>query len=189
MPLSVRAIRAAIRRRWVVLAVSGALVAVVGGGTAAMAATSTSPSRFNTATATATRTCEPHVRALLRALPRSLRRDLKHLRADAKTARPADRAAIKKKALAGAYGSEIQHVAGIAAGSRGKLAAALPPALKADLKTLRTEPRGSDARRAEAATIWKKAAAGYGATFRAAAKSAEARAQHRCAARASVSGS
>jgi hypothetical protein len=175
-----------------VLAVSGALVAAIGGGTAAMAATPTSAPAPSTATAAATptATCEPRVGALLRALPRSLKADLKHLRADAKAARPADRSEIRSKALAGAYGSEIQHVAGIAAGSHGRLAAALPPSLKADLKTLRSEAPGSDARKAESATIVAKAAAGdYGPRFTAAAKSAQARAQQRCAAKAPASGS
>jgi hypothetical protein len=192
MPNSTRSIRSALRRRGVVLAASGALVVAVGGGTAAMAATSAPAPTLTAASAAATptATCEPRVGALLRALPRSLKTDLKHLRADAKTARAADRAEIKKKALAGAYGSEIQHVAGIAAGAHGRLGAALAPALKADLKTLRGDARGSEARKAEAATIVTKALAGdYGTTLQSAAKSAESRAQQRCAAKAPASGS
>jgi len=186
MPISARVVRGALRRRWVLLASAGALVAAVGGGTTAAMATTSAPAPAPTATSAS---CQPHVGALLRALPRSLKTDLRHLRTDAKADRPADRAEIKKKALAGAYGHEIQRVAAIAAGSHGRLAAALPPALKADLKTLRHDARGSAARKAEAATIWKKAAAGdYGTALQAAAKDAQARAQHRCAAKATSTG-
>jgi hypothetical protein len=191
MPISASSVRAALRRRWVVLCTAGALVAAVAGGTtAAMASTPAPPAAATAAVVTEAPSCAPHVGALLRALPRALKTDLKHLRTDAKADRRTDRAEIKRKALAGAYGAEIKRLATIAAGSHGRLGAALPPALKADLKTLRHEARGSDARKAEAATIWKKALAGdYGATFEAAAKAAQTRAQERCAGKAPASGS
>lgn len=185
MPISTSTVRAALRRRWVALLAGGAAVALAGGGATAAVAATAGPAP----SASASVPCQPGVRALLRALPQSLKADLRHLRADAKGDRAADRAEIKKKALAGAYGGEIQRVAAIAAGSHGGLAAALPPALKADLKTLRSDAKGSAARKAEAATIWRKAIAGdYGATFESAAKRAEARVQQRCAAKGPGSG-
>jgi hypothetical protein len=190
MPISASSVRAALRRRWVVLCTAGALVAAVAGGTTAAMASTPAPPAAATAAVTEAPSCAPHVGALLRALPRALKTDLKHLRTDAKADRRTDRAEIKRKALAGAYGAEIKRLAAIAAGSHGRLGAALPPALKADLKTLRHEARGSDARKAEAATIWKKALAGdYGSTFEAAAKAAQTRAQERCAGKAPASGS
>ena len=96
----------------------------------------------------------------------------------------ADRAAIRQKALTGGYGLRLERVARIVAGKDGgDLPAALPAALKADLKTLRSDAKGSDARKEQAARIWSKAlAGGYGSTVESLAKEAKARTDARCAA-------
>ncbi len=104
-----------------------------------------------------------------------------------RTRRPhkaADRAAIKAKALAGGYGIRVERVARIVAGDGGKLTAALPASLKADLKTLRADAKGSAARKQEAAAIWSKAlSGGYGSSIESLAKDAKTRVDQRCAAR------
>jgi hypothetical protein len=157
-----------------------AVVLVAGGTTAAFAAGSAPTVASTTASST---TCAPGLRPLLRAASHSLGTDLQHLAKDSAAGKAADRAEIKKKALAGDYGVRIERVARIVAGETGALPSTLPAALKADLKTLRADPRGSDARKAEAATIWSKALAGdYGSTIQSLAKDAQARVDQRCAA-------
>lgn len=181
-------LRRALRRRATVLAATGAAVVLVGVGTTAAVAATPTPSSSSSASAP----CAPRVGGLVRALHGSgtLRGDLTHLAKDGKAHEAADRAAIKRKALAGGYGREVGRVARIVAGSaapKGPLATQLPASLRADLKTLRSEARGSDARRAEAATIWNKAVGGsYGATVQTKAKVAKARADKRCAAKAAA---
>ena len=67
---------------------------------------------------------------------------------------------------------------------RAELRGAMPTALKADLKTLRADPKGSDARKQEAAAIWSKAlSGGYGSSIESLAKDAKTRVDQRCAAR------
>lgn len=155
-----------------------AAVLVAGGTTAAFAAGSTP-----TSTTASTATCAPGLRPLLRAASRSLSADLRHLAGDTTAGKAADRAEIRKKALAGDYGVRIERVARIVAGETGALPSRIPASLKADLRTLRADPKGSDARRAEAATIWSKAlAGGYGPTIESLAKDAKVRVDQRCAA-------
>jgi hypothetical protein len=179
-------LRAAVRRHRVVLA-AGAAVLLAGGGTTAAFAASSTPA---TPTAAVTASpCTPGIGALLRAAPRSLRTDLQHLRKDSADHRAADRAAIRAKALAGGYGAELGRLSRIVAGKDGASAAALPAALKADLKNLRDDPKGSDTRKQQVATIWSKALAGsYGANIESLAKDAKSRADTRCAARTAKAG-
>jgi hypothetical protein len=169
----------ALPRRTVLITAGATAAVLVAGGTTAAFAAGTTP----TATATASSsTCTPGVGPLLRDASRSLGTDLQHLGKDAKAGKAADRAAIKKKALDGGYGVRIERVARIVAGETGRLPSALPASLKADLKTLRADAKGSDARKSEAATIWKKALAGsYGSTVESLAKDAKARVDQRCA--------
>jgi hypothetical protein len=173
----------ALTRRTVLLTAGATATVLVAGGTTAAFAAGSIPTVPTASSTSTTATCTPGLRPLLRAAPRSLATDLQHLATDAKTAKAADRAAIKKKALAGDYGLRIERVARIVAGDAGKLPAALPASLKADLKTLRADAKGSDARKAEAADIWQKALAGsYGSTIESLAKDAKARVDQRCAA-------
>jgi hypothetical protein len=166
--------------RTLFLTAGAAAVLVAGGTTAAFAAGSAPTVASTTASAS---TCAPGLRPLLRAASRSLSADLQHLAKDTTAGKAGDRAEIRKKALAGDYGVRIERVARIVAGETGALPSTLPAALKADLKTLRADPRGSDARKAEAATIWSKAlAGGYGPTIESLAKDAKARVDQRCAA-------
>ena len=175
------------RRSVLITAGATAAVLVAGGTTAAFAAGTTPASTASASTAAAPAACAPGLGALLHAVPRSLRTDLQHLAKDATASKAADRAAIKAKALAGGYGIRLERVARIVAGDDdGKLTAALPASLKADLKTLRADPKGSDARKQEAAAIWSKAlSGGYGSSIESLAKDAKARADQRCAARTS----
>jgi hypothetical protein len=169
----------ALKRRTVLITAGATAVLVAGGTTAAFAAGSTP-----TPTASTSASCAPGVGPLLRALPRSLGTDLQHLAKDTKAGKAADRAAIRKKALAGGYGVRVERVARIVAGDGGKLTAALPASLKADLKTLRADAKGSDARKQEAAAIWSKAlSGGYGTTIESLAKDAKTRVDQRCAAK------
>ncbi len=169
-----------IRRRWALVAAGTAAVLLVGAGATAAFAAGTTPTASTTASSS---TCAPGVARLLRELPAGLTTDLQHLRKDTAANKPADRAAIKKKALAGGYGTRIERVARIAAGDRAKFAAALPASLKADLKTLRKDPAGSDARKQEAATIWNKALGGtYGSNIESLAKTAQTKVKAHCAA-------
>lgn len=175
------------RRTLLLTAGATTAVLVAGGTTAAYAAapTASAPAAStSTVSATAaTTTCAPGVGPLLRAASRSLTGDLHHLAHDTKAGKAADRAQIKQKALAGDYGVRIERVARIVAGETGAMPAALPASLKADLKTLRSDARGSAARKAEAATIWSKALAGsYGSTVQSLAKDAKARVDQHCAA-------
>ncbi|HEY8319166.1 MAG TPA: hypothetical protein VIG76_10070 [Amnibacterium sp.] len=176
-------------KRRSVLITAGATAAVLaaGGTTAAFAAGSTPTTASSTASASgaaAPAACAPGVGALLHAIPRSLRTDLQHLAKDSASAKAADRATIKAKALEGGYGIRVERVARIVAGDDGKLTAALPASLKADLKTLRADPKGSDARKQEAAAIWSKAlSGGYGSSIESLAKDAKTRVDQRCAAR------
>lgn len=174
-------LRAGAARHRVALAAGTAAVVLAGGGaTAAFAATSATATPTTASTATP---CAPGVGALLRAAPRSLRTDLQHLNKDSAANKAADRAAIRQKALTGGYGLRVERVARIVAGKDGDLPAALPAALKADLKTLRSDAKGSDARKEQAARIWSKAlAGGYGSTVESLAKEAKARTDARCAA-------
>jgi hypothetical protein len=173
----------AIRRRTVLATAGATAAALVAGGATAAFAVGTAPS---TAATSSTAACAPGVAPLLRAASRSLATDLQHLTKDGASGKAADRAAIRKKALAGGYGVRIERVARIVAGETGPLPAALPAALKADLKTLRSDPKGSDARRTEAAAIWSKALAGsYGSAVESLAKDTKARVDQRCAAKAS----
>ncbi|MGN6741808.1 MAG: hypothetical protein ACTHJL_00730 [Amnibacterium sp.] len=170
------------RKRTVLLTAGATAVRLAAGGTTAAFAAGTTPTT-TAATASAT-PCTPGLAPLLRALPHSLATDLRHLAKDAPSGKAADRAEIKRKALAGAYGIRVERVARIVAGDTGTLTAALPPALKADLKTLRADPKGSDARKQEAAQIWTKAlSGGYGTTIESLAKDAKARVDQRCAAK------
>jgi hypothetical protein len=176
----------ALKRR-TVLVTAGATAVLVAGGTTAAFAAGTTPTAAATAS---TATCAPGVAPLLRAAPRTLTTDLQHLAKDTGAGKARDRAEIRRKALAGAYGVRIERVARIVAGDTGALPATLPASLKADLKTLRSDARGSAARKAEAATIWSKALAGsYGTTIESLAKDAKARVDQRCAAKASTGGS
>jgi hypothetical protein len=176
--------RSALRHPRLALVAGGAAVLLAGGGaTAAVASTSA-----GSTPASPTASCAPGVGRLLHALPASLNADLKHLRKDSAANKAADRAEIKKKALAGDYGVRYERVARIASGVKGGAASALPAELKADLKTLRGETKGSSARADQAAEIWKKAAAGdYGTRIEGLAKSARSAAEQRCAAKASGS--
>lgn len=175
-------IRSALRRRWAVLTTAGVAVALVAAGTTTAFAAGTAPAASATASASAG-CAAPGVGRLLQALPNSLKADLTKLRKDPKSEKAADRADIKKKALAGTYGGQIGRVAHIVSGDTGKLATAIPAALKADLKTLRADAKGSDARKAEVATIWSKAVAGsYGATFESTAKQVQAKRAAHCSA-------
>ena len=172
------------RRSVLITAGATAAVLVAGGTTAAFAAGSTPTSTASASAAAAPAACAPGVAPLLHAIPRSLRTDLQHLAKDSASAKAADRAAIKAKALAGGYGIRVERVARIVAGNDGKLTAALPASLKADLKTLRADPKGSDARKREAAAIWSKAlSGGYGSSIESLAKDAKTRVDQRCAAR------
>jgi hypothetical protein len=173
----------ALTRRTVLLTAGATATVLVAGGTTAAFAAGSIPIAPTVASTSTTATCTPGLRPLLRAAPRSLATDLQHLAKDAASNKAADRAEIKKKALAGGYGLRIERVARIVAGNAGTLPAALPASLKADLKTLRADPKGSDARKAEAADIWQKALAGtYGPTIESLAKDAKARIDQRCAA-------
>lgn len=175
-------LRSVLRRRWAVIATAGVAVVLVAAGTTTAFAAGSTPGASATPSASAT-CAAPNVGRLLQALPNSLKADLAKLRKDPKSAKAADRAAIKKKALAGGYGVQIGRVAGIVDGHPGTLASAIPAALKADLKTLRGEAKGSAARTAEVASIWSKAVAGtYGTTFETAAKQAQAKRAAHCAA-------
>lgn len=171
--------------------VAGGTTAAFAAGSAATASTS-SVSASTVATSTvsataATTTCAPGVGPLLRAASRSLTGDLHHLAHDTKAGKAADRAQIKQKALAGGYGVRMERVARIVAGETGSMPAALPASLKADLKTLRSDAKGSAARKAEAATIWSKALGGsYGSTVQSLAKDAKARVDQHCAASSST---
>ena len=170
------------RRSVLITAGATAAVLVAGGTTAAFAAGSTPTTTASAAAAPAA--CAPGVGALLRAAPRSLRTDLQHLAKDTTAHKAADRAAIKAKALAGGYGIRVERVARIAGGDGGTLTAALPASLKADLKTLRADAKGSAARKEEAAAIWSKAlSGGYGSSIESLAKDAKTRVDQRCAAR------
>ena len=171
------------RPRLALVAGTTAVLLAGGGATAAMA--STAAGAPTPTVSPSTSACAPGVGRLLHAVPASLKTDLKHLRHDTKPNKAADRTEIKKKALAGEYGVRTERVARIASGTKGKAAAALPAELKADLKTLRGDAKGSDARRAQAAEIWQKAAAGdYGTRIEALAQDAKAKAAERCAAKA-----
>ena len=163
------------------LLTAGATAAVLGaGGPTAAVAAGANPTGASTTASTSS--CAPGLRPLLRTASRSLGTDLQHLAKDSAAGKAADRAEIRKKALAGDYGVRIERVARIVAGETGALPSTLPASLKADLKTLRADPRGSDARKAEAATIWSKALAGdYGPTIDSLAKDAKARVDQRCA--------
>jgi hypothetical protein len=169
----------ALKRRTMLVTAGATAAVLVAGGTTAAFAAGAGPSAAAT-----TSVCAPGVGPLLGAASRSLAADLQHLGKDSKEHRAADRADIRKKALAGGYGVRIERVARIVAGETGKLPSTLPASLKADLKTLRSDAKGSDARAAEAAAIWKKALAGsYGSTIESLAKDAKARVDQRCAAR------
>lgn len=187
MPSRSSSLRAAVARHRVALAAGTAAVLLAGGGATAAFAASSSPIA-PTAGVTAS-ACTPGIGALLRAAPRSLRTDLRHLRRDSAGDRAADRAAIRAKALAGGYGAELERLSRIVAGKDGATAAGLPAALKADLKTLRHDAKGSDARKEQVAQIWSKALAGsYGTTIESLAKDAKARADTRCAAKTAKAG-
>jgi len=174
----------AIKRRTVLITAGATAAVLVAGGTTAAFAAGTTPTAAATTSASAS--CPTGVLPLLRAIPRSLGTDLKHLEQDSASGKAADRAEIKKKALAGDYGVRIERVARIVAGDSGKLTAALPASLKADLKTLRADAKGSDARKQEAAQIWSKALNGtYGTQIESLAKDAKARVDQRCAAKGS----
>ena len=113
--------------------------------------------------------------------------DLRTLRSEPKgTARAAERAAIRRKALAGGYGPRAEELARVVGGGKAAkqaLAAELPAALRADLTMLRGEPKGA-ARRAEAEKIEQKALAGdYGTTIEQNVKTVQARFQARCEAK------
>jgi hypothetical protein len=168
-----------LRRRWAPIAAGGVAVVLVGAGTSvAFAAQPTTAS-----TTTTTHVCAPGVGKLLAALPDSLKADLKTLHDDTSAQKVAERAEIKKKALAGDYGAGIEQAAKIVAGDKGKLVSAIPAAMKADLTTLRGDAKGSAARTAEAATIWKKALAGsYGTTVESLAKDAHSKIEQHCSA-------
>lgn len=171
-------------KRTVLLTAGATAVVLAAGGTTAAFAAGTTPTASTTVSTTASAPCAPGVGALLRALPRSLGTDLRHLAKDGRSDKAADRADIRKKALDGAYGIRIERVARIVAGDGGRLTAALPASLKADLKTLRADPKGSDARKQEAAQIWSKALNGsYGTTIESLAKDARTRVDQRCAAK------
>lgn len=175
-------------KRTVLLTAGATAVVLVAGDTTAAFAAGTTPSSPRTTTTAAATPCAPGVGALLRALPGSLHTDLQHLTKDSKADKAADRAEIKKKALAGGYGVRVERVARIVAGDGGKLTAALPASLRADLKTLRADPKDSDARKQETATIWSKALNGsYGTTIESLAKDAKTRVDQRCAAKGSGS--
>ncbi|GAA2752998.1 hypothetical protein [Amnibacterium kyonggiense] len=173
------------RRRAVLIASGTAVLLAVGGGaTAAMAATADgSPTPSATPAA-----CGVHLRAELRgAMPAQLKADLKKLRAEPKgAARAAERKEIRQKALAGGYGARAEQVARVVGGgkaARQALAAELPASLRADLKTLRGEPKGA-ARQAEAKSIEQKALAGdYGTTIQNNVKTVQARFQAKCEAK------
>lgn len=183
-------IRSALRRRRAAVTTAGvaavlvagvAAVLVAAGTTTAVAAGST-PSASSTPSAVAA-CAAPGVGRLLQALPNSLKTDLATLRKDPKSAKAADRAEIKKKALAGAYGGQVGRVAHIVDGHPGALASAIPAPLRADLKTLRGDAKGSAARTAEVATIWSKAVAGsYGAALQTAAEQVRATRAAHCSA-------
>jgi hypothetical protein len=169
------------RRRAVSIAAAAVLLAVGGGATAAFAAAGDgTPSP-----ATSPAACRVHLQAeLLGAAPQELKVDLKKLRSEPKGAqRTAERTAIREKALSGAYGSGNERLAHIVAGSTAKsVRATLPAALKADLKTLRGQAKGT-ARQTEAKKIEQKALAGdYGTTIRSNATTVQARFQARCTA-------
>ena len=177
----------ALPHRTLFLTAGAAAAVLVAGGTTAAFAAGTTPTV--TSTTASTSPCTPGLRPLLRAAPRSLTTDLQHLAKDATAGKAADRAEIRKKALAGDYGVRIERVARIVAGETGALPSTLRASLKADLKTLRADAKGSDARKAEAATIWTKALDGsYGSTIESLAKDAKARVDQRCAARAGSTG-
>lgn len=175
-----------IRRKAVLIASGAAVLLAVGGGTtAALAATGDSTPGASTAPAA----CGVHLRAELRgAVPGQLKADLKKLRAEPKgAARTAERKAIRDKALAGGYGARAGEVARVVGGGKAAkqaLAAQLPAALRADLKTLHaTEPKSAE-RKAEAKRIEQKAlAGGYGTTVEQHVKTVQARFQARCAAK------
>lgn len=186
-------IRSVLRRRWAVLTTAGVAVVLVAAGTTTAVAASSTPSASPTPSAStliasstpnaSARCPAPAVGRLLRALPNSLKTDLTKLRNDPKSAKAADRAEIKKKALAGAYGGRIGRVARIVDGHPGTLASTIPASLKADLKTLRGDAKGSPARRAEVATIWSKAVAGsYGPALQTAAEQVRAARAAHCSA-------
>ncbi|MGT2426560.1 hypothetical protein [Amnibacterium kyonggiense] len=174
-----------VRRRAVLVASGTAVLLAVGGGaTAAVAATADgTPAPSKTPAA-----CGVHLRAELRgAMPGQLKADLKKLRAEPKgAARAAERKAIREKALAGGYGARAGEVARVVGGGKAAkqaLATELPASLRADLKTLRGEPKGT-ARRAEAEQIEQKALAGdYGTTIQTNVKTVQARFQAKCEAK------
>lgn len=179
----------ATRRRAVLLASGAAVLLAVGGGTTAAFAASTASTPAPTPTTT---NCAVHLRAeLLGAVPHQLKADLKTLRSEPKAQRAAERKAIKAKALSGVYGDEVARVAGIVSGGKvtggtvKSVRAALPAAVKADLKTLRATAPKSAARTTEALKIEQKALSGaYGTAVQQRAQTAHAQFQQRCAARA-----
>ncbi|MFD1722456.1 hypothetical protein [Amnibacterium endophyticum] len=182
-------IRSTVRRRVVVAAAGTAVVLAAGGGaTAAFAASGDS----SPTTATPTAACMPHLRAVLRGgVPAQLRADLKTLRGEPKADRAAERAKIRENALSGEYGTRVERLAHIVAGSSAKghgWAKALPASLRSDLKALRALPAKSDARKEKAQEIVQKAiGGGYGATIQTRAKAVQAKVQARCDAKASQS--
>jgi hypothetical protein len=94
--------------------VSGGLVGalVLGGGTIANASPIVSAVASTAPSASASAKL-PHgtLRALLKAMPKSLRDDVAKLRKDSPAARKTAVAAIEKKAIAGGYGTEVQAIA------------------------------------------------------------------------------
>jgi hypothetical protein len=174
-----------VRRRTLLIASGTAVVLAVGGGTAAMAATSDGTPTPSTSPAA----CAVHLRAELRgAMPSALKADLKTLRGEkTKAAKVAERKVIRQKALSGAYGARAEELAKTFPGHRKAVQAwrkDLPAALKADLKTLRATAPHSAARAAERKTISDKAlAGGYGTTIQQHAKTVQARFQKACAAK------
>jgi hypothetical protein len=162
------------RRRAVVLGAAALTIVAVGAGTtAAFAATSPSPSASSSAS---TASQYPHLRALERQLvPAALKADLATLHKDPKSQKAAERAAIEKKAKAGDYGTALKGAHLFARRGHRHLAALLPAALKADLKTLRHDAKHSAARTSEFDSIWSKAlSGGYGSSVETAAKAAVA---------------
>lgn len=177
-------LRSTVRRRSTVAAAGTVVLLAVGGGTAAYAASGDSTPTPSSSSST----CTTSLRAVLRGGMRAqLREDLKALRAQPKDRRAADRADIRRKALAGEYGARVERLAAIVAG-RGSAthawAASLPSALKTDLKALRTLQPKTDERKAKAQAIVAKAlSGGYGATLQQRAERAQRLAQKRCAAK------
>lgn len=156
--------------RTIVITTAASLALVLGSGVVAADAATPAPSATSSSSSC---TFPQHLLAAWKAVPADLRHDLKAARAMAPGKdRRADIKKIHDKALDGGYGAGVEAKAQWLKEHKGTHLRPLPASLKADLKSMHSDPKSK--RLADAEAIAAKAiSGGYGATIESFAKAVQ----------------